>query len=140
MVVSGELNNGREAGGRMGLWKNVRKVNKWNRPWYGPHRAHNQLKWWLRDSRGLYYEALESHSILYGPKPLVRMANGLGRSSQQKQKQTTQDFFILAVKLDSVLMCLCVCDEKIFNFLSWAIRPVLQIQSQIVYSLARYRW
>jgi len=53
------------------------------------------------------------------PKPLVRIANGLGRSSQQKQ--TTQDFFILAVKLDSVLTCLC---DKKLNFLSWAIRPV----------------
>ena len=56
-----------------------------------------------------------------GPRPLVRIANGLGRSSQQKQ--TTQDFFILTVKIDSVLMCLCVCDKKL-NFLSWAIRPV----------------
>jgi len=44
------------------------------------------------------------------PRPLVRIANGLGRSNQQKQ--TTQDFFILAVKLDSVLMYLCVCDKK----------------------------
>ena len=32
-------------------------------------------------------------------------------------------WLILAVKLDSVLMCLCVCDKKL-NFLSWAIRPV----------------
>jgi len=55
------------------------------------------------------------------PRPLVRIANGLGRSSQPKQ--TTQDFFSLAVKLGSVLMCLCVCDKKL-NFLSWAIRPV----------------
>ena len=55
-----------------------------------------------------------------GPRPLVRITNGLGSS---QQKQTTQDFFILAVKLDSVLMCLCVCDQKL-NFLSWAIRPV----------------
>jgi len=45
----------------------------------------------------------------------------MGKSSQQKQ--TTQDFFILAVKLDSVLICLCVCDKK-FNFLSWAIKLV----------------
>ena len=56
-----------------------------------------------------------------GPRPLIRIANGLGRSSQQKH--TTQDFFILAVKLDSVLICLCVYDKKL-NFLSWAIRPV----------------
>ena len=56
-----------------------------------------------------------------GPRPLVRIDNGLGRNSQQKQ--TTKDFFILAVKLDSVLMCLCICDKKL-NFLSWAIRPV----------------
>ena len=41
------------------------------------------------------------------PKPFVQIANGLGKSSQQKQ--TTQDFFILAVKL---------CDKKL-NFLSW---------------------
>ena len=53
------------------------------------------------------------------PRPLVQIANGLGRSSQQKQ--TTQDFFILAVKLDSALMCLC---DKKLSFLSWAIRPV----------------
>ena len=45
------------------------------------------------------------------PRPFIRIANGLGKSSQQKQ--TTQDYFILAVKLDSVLMCLCVCDKKI---------------------------
>ena len=44
-----------------------------------------------------------------GPRPLVRIANGLGKSSQQKQ--TTQDYFILAVKLDSVLMCLCLCQK-----------------------------
>ena len=56
-----------------------------------------------------------------GPRLLVQIANGLRRSSQQKQ--TTQDFFILAVKFDSVLMCLCVCYKKL-NFLSWAIRPV----------------
>ena len=45
-----------------------------------------------------------------GPRLPVWIANVLGKSSQQKQ--TTQDFFILAVKLDSVLMCLCVCDKK----------------------------
>jgi len=54
-----------------------------------------------------------------GPRLLVQITNGLERSSQQKQ--TTQDFFMLAVKLDSVLMCLC---DKKLNFLSWAIRPV----------------
>ena len=56
-----------------------------------------------------------------GPRPLIQIANGLGKSSQQKQ--TTQDFFILAVKLDIVLMCLYACDKKL-NFLSWAIKPV----------------
>jgi len=56
-----------------------------------------------------------------GPRPLVWIANGLGKSSQQKQ--TTQDYLILTVKLDSVLMCLCVCGKNL-NFLSWAIRPV----------------
>jgi len=54
-------------------------------------------------------------------RPLVWITNGLERSSQQKQ--ITQDFFILAVKLDSVLMYLCVCDKKL-NFMSWVIRPV----------------
>ena len=70
MVVSGELNNGREAGGRMAgkgfMKKCQRKVNKWNRPWYGPHRAHNQLKWWLRNSRGLY-SAPRSFTVTLNP-------------------------------------------------------------------------
>ena len=43
--------------------------------------------------------------------PHVQIAKGLGKSSQRKQ--TTQNYFILAVKLDSVLMCLFVCDKKI---------------------------
>ena len=44
-----------------------------------------------------------------------------GKSSQQNQ--TTQCCLILVVKLDSVLMCLCVCAKKV-SFLSWVIRPV----------------
>ena len=46
-----------------------------------------------------------------GPRPLVRIANGLTKCSQQKQ--TTRDYFNLAAKLDSVLMCLCICDKKL---------------------------
>ena len=104
------------------------KVKRWNRPWYGPHRAHNQLKWWLRDSKGLYlvpwiftvtHSPLPSHQSSI--KPLERITNGLGESSQQKQ--ATQDYFILALELDNLLMCLCVCGKKL-NFLSWAIRLV----------------
>jgi len=136
MVVSGKLNNGRVAGGWIagkGFMKKCQtKVKRWNRPWYGPHRAHNQLKWWLRDTRGLN-SAPRSFTVTHSPLPLhqsfikdpdysyIRIANGLGRSSQQKQ--TTQDYFILAVKLDSVLMCLCVCGKKL-NFISWAIKLV----------------
>ena len=70
MVVSGELNNGREAGGQMagkGFMKKCQtKVNKWNRPWYGPHRARNQLEWWIRDSRGLY-SAPQSFTVTFNP-------------------------------------------------------------------------
>jgi len=131
MVVSGELNNGRVAGGRIagkGFVKECQvKVKRWNRPWYGPHRAHNQLKWWLRDSRGLYSTPRSftvthfSPELHRGPRPLIRITNGLENSSQQKQ--TTQGYFMLAVKLDSVLMYLCVCGKKL-NFLSWVIRPV----------------
>jgi len=72
MVVSDELNNGREVGGQMGgeglMKKCQRKVNKWNRPWYGPHRAHNQLKWWLRESRGLY-SVPQSVTVTLNPLP-----------------------------------------------------------------------
>ena len=56
-----------------------------------------------------------------GPRPLIRIIRGKGKSSQQKQ--ITQDFFILTVKLDSILIYLCVCGKNL-NFLSWAIRPV----------------
>ena len=72
MVVSGELKNGRKAGGWMagkGFMKNVRgRWTSWNRPWYGPHRAHNQLKWWVRDSRGLY-SAPQSFIVTINPLP-----------------------------------------------------------------------
>jgi len=49
MVVSGELNNGWEAGGRMagkGFIKNVRGrlTSEIDLDMAGPHRAHNQLK------------------------------------------------------------------------------------------------
>ena len=122
MVVSGELNNGREVGGWMagkGFMKKC-QVKRWNRPWCGPHRAHNQLKWWLKDSRGLY-SAPQSFTVTPSPlpSPSIKDPNHLRKSSQQKQK--TQDYFILAVKLDSALMCFCVCGKKL-SFLSWAIR------------------
>jgi len=108
-----------------------RKVNKWNRPWYGPHRAHNQLKWWLRDSRGLY-SAPQSFTVTLSPLPSHQSSmmdpdhsygSPMGWEKAASRLQTTQNFFILAVKFDSVLMYLCVCDNKL-NFLSWAIRPV----------------
>jgi len=51
-----------------------------------------------------------SPELHQGPRQLVQIANGLVKNSQQKQ--TTQDYFILAVKLDSVLMCLCVYGKK----------------------------
>ena len=63
-----------------------------------------------------------SPGLHVGPGPLVRIAKWLGKSSQQKQ--TTQDLPSLAVKLDSVLMYLCICVNRM-NFLSWAIRLVL---------------
>jgi len=117
-----------------------RKVNKWNIPWYGPHRAHNQLKWWLRySSTTKPYSDTQSFTfppeLHDGPRPLVQIANGLGKSSQQKQ--TTQDFFILAAKFDSVLVCLCVCDKKL-NFLSWAIRSVFADPVTFVLYLLTY--
>ena len=60
-----------------------------------------------------------SPELHQGPRPLVRIANRLGK----KQSAALKGYFILAVKLDSALMCLCVCAKKL-NFLSWAIRPV----------------
>ena len=39
-----------------------------------------------------------------------RIANGLGKSSQEKQ--TTQDYYILVVKLDSALMCFRVVTKN----------------------------
>ena len=51
-----------------------------------------------------------SPELHQAPIPVVRIANGVGKSSQQKQ--TTEAYFILALKLGSVLMCLCVCDKK----------------------------
>jgi len=47
-------------------------------------------------------------SLHQGPKPLLRLATKLGRSSQQKR--TTQ---ILIVNFNGALMKLCVCDKKI---------------------------
>jgi len=42
-----------------------------------------------------------------GPRPLVRITNGLGKSCQQKQ--TNQDYFILALKLDNCIdVSLCL--------------------------------
>jgi len=48
-----------------------------------------------------------------GLRPLIRIVIGLGKSSQQEQ--TTEDYFILALKLDSVERCLCVCGKKKFK-------------------------
>ena len=88
----------------------------------------------MRDSRGLQSIPLSftvtdspplfHQSSIKGPDQSYESPNGLDKSSQQKQ--TTQDFFILAVKLDSALMCLCVCDKKLY-FLSWTIRLVFTV-------------
>ena len=55
-----------------------------------------------------HHEALQWHSILYLPTR-APWCTQTARTDRQwaGKKQTTQDFFILAVKLDSALMCLC---------------------------------
>jgi len=139
-------------GGRRGVkWpakgfmkKCQRKMNRWNRPWYGPHRAHNQIakrslfsttKLYshtqsstfpleLHEGRGLVEDSSERKVLRAHWRSVrsVRTDRQWARKNSQ-QKQTTQDYFILALKLDKALMCLCVCRKK-FNFLSWVIRPV----------------
>ena len=97
MVVSGELNNGREAGGQMvgkGFMKKCQtKVKRWNRPWYEPHRAHNQLKWWLRDSRGLY-STPRSFTVTHSPLPShqssIKDPDHLYRSSMGWEKAASR--------------------------------------------------
>ena len=51
-----------------------------------------------------------SPELHQGPKLLVWIASGLVKSSQQNQ--TAQCCLILVVKLDSVLMYLCVCAKN----------------------------
>ena len=62
-----------------------------------------------------------SPALHQGPRSLVWIASGLGKSSQRNQ--TTQCCLILVVEPDSVLMYLCICAKK-SNFSSWAIRRV----------------
>ena len=59
-----------------------------------------------------------SAELHQGPRPLVWIVKGLGKSIQQQH--TTQDYFISAVKLVSVLMYHRVYGKKL-NFLSWAV-------------------
>jgi len=50
----------------------------------------------------------------------------MGWKKSSQQKQTTQGYFTLAVKLDSVLICICVCDKN-----RGRLDRFLQIQSHI---------
>jgi len=117
MVVSGELNNGREAGGWLAgkgfMKKCQRKVKRWNRPWYGPHRAHNQLKWWLRDSRSLY-SAPRSFIVTFNPVPSHQSTPWWTQTTRTDhqlagKKQTTHDFFINLI----MYWCVFVFVQKI---------------------------
>ena len=67
-VLNGALGGGLVAGKRS-MKKCQTKVNMWNRPWYGPHRAHNQLKWWLRDSTTELYG--HTQSFTFPPLPPI---------------------------------------------------------------------
>ena len=123
--------------GRHGAYEKCqRKVNKWNRPWYGPHRAHNQLKWWLRDSRGLY-SALRSFTVTLNPlsshQSYPDCLYGLpmaweGAASRSRPPKTSSfwQWNLIAY------WCPCVCDKKL-NFLSWAIRPVFADPVTIIF-------
>jgi len=60
-------------------------------------------------------------SSIKDPDHLYRLSEGWGKAAGRSRPPKT--ILFLAVKLDSVLMYLCVGGKKM-SFLSWAIRPV----------------
>ena len=136
MAVLGELNNGREVEGRVagkGFMKKCQtKVKRWNRPWYWPHRAHNQLKWWQRDSRSLYSTPQNftvTHSLIPSHQSSIKDPDHSYESPMGCEKAASRSRLLKATSFWQwnliVYWCAfnCVCGKNL-NFLSGVIRPV----------------
>jgi len=81
---------------------------------------------------GQYHGALQTYhthssfspELHQGPRPLAQIANRMDKCSQQKQ--TTQDYFNLAAKRDSALMCVFVFVKKKLTYQKLLLRLVKQ--------------